>query len=197
MYPSRPCNSCSNQSDTASTVCAVAPRIPPFIPCNLLTFTTALYELLCMDCDGTSNSTMDAAIQCRKSLVCEKTTLMSYDTKKTTQSRLILASVELEQLLYRKAAQPRLLQKHWPLLNTQSQQLYLRLSISKLTSLNKNFTMESEHKPLEWIYLENLADASIQLQCMLLCLPRIWHVYQILPWIWWPFLMHFSIWPYT
>ena len=148
----------------------------PFVP-SLSSFTAPLHGLLKKDAEFTWNETYQDAFDSVKSLVCSDTTLHYFDI-----CRPVIIQVDAS----KKGLSTALLQDGHPVafvskVLTPTEQHYANIECELLTCIfgadwfctyvfGHEFTIESDHKPLEQIMLKNLAEAPACLQRMLLCL---------------------------
>ena len=148
--------------------------LSPFIP-QLSSHTATLRELLKSDVEYSWNTTYQVTFDKLKSLVCEDTTLRYFNMKKPVTIQVNASSKGLGAVLIQDDGPVTFASKAL----TPTEQCYANNERELLACIlgaecfrtyvfGRHFTIESDHKSLEQISMNNLADAPVHLQRMLL-----------------------------
>ena len=144
---------------------------------GLSSLTTPLQELLKKDTDFTWNPTYDAVFQCVKDAVVSDTNLQYFDpslpmTIQVDASQVGLGTAPLKNhkpIVFSSKALAEV-EHHYANIEREMLTVIFRAERFQTYVYGRSFTIESDHKPLEFISQKNLADMPAWLQCMLLCL---------------------------
>ena len=152
----------------------LATYLSPFIP-SLSFFTASLCELLKKGTEFIWNNSSQEAFDKVKSMVCKDTTLWYFNICKpaTVQVKAFQRGLGASLLqdgcpvaFTSKALTP--VEQHYANIECELLICVFRAELSHTYVFGHAFTIESDHKPLEQIYIKNLADTPVHPQRMLL-----------------------------
>lgn len=152
----------------------IATYLSPFIP-NLSTHTANLRNLIRKDAKYEWQQTHQEAFEKIKEMICEEVTLSYFDPRKDTTLQVDASLNGLGAVLMQDSkpiyfASRSLTDAEKRYANIERELLAVVFACEKfhMYVYRKQFTVESDHKPLEMIYLKNLVAAPARLQRLLL-----------------------------